>query len=86
MKNFIELIMDSNFLEISLYSVFAVGFLFLISYLYIVWEQRSYEKSIMGKALPSNRVLKKITKDIEHGQAFTVEKVNGKWTATVRNK
>ena len=33
------------------------------------------------RKLPSNRVLRKITKDIPKGTVFTLEKVGRKWTA-----
>lgn len=57
-----------------------------VSYFVVSWEQRINEKRLTGRVLPSNRVLRKITKDIEQGKAFTIDKVDGKWVATAKNE
>lgn len=38
------------------------------------------------RKLPSNRVLRKITKGIPNGVVFTVEKVGRKWVAKIKEK
>jgi hypothetical protein len=83
-----ELISEGNISLGQLSIIFAVILTItaIIGYTFLFWEQRSYEKLLTGKPLPSNRTLKRITKDIEIGQVFKIEKVNGDWVAFTKDK
>lgn len=81
-----EALIGGSIVKLVIFIALLVVLIFALAYFMVIWEQRISEKRLTGRVLPSNRVLRKITKDIEQGKTFTIDKVDGKWVATAKNE